>query len=142
MTAFTNETVTFVQTDAKGSPLCAGDRVEICFSADGEDISFNTYVDCGGLSCQEIPTIDGRYLYIYGEKAVKPAMRAALWGEGPVYRHSFETAKGIVKILLEFDAFSEGQAFTLTHIIPGKDVFRRAFQREEAVLEQIQKIAA
>lgn len=108
------------------------DWVEITFSADGEDIDFIPYTDCGGLPCREVVTKDARYHYIYGKLAQGEPLTAQLRGEGATYRHVFETSKGKAQIVLEFHPDAAGDALKITHLIPGAAPSVRNFVRERA----------
>ena len=106
------------------------DWVEICFSADGEDLDFIAYSDCGGLPCREVVTKDARYHYIYGKVAQTAPLTAQLRGEGATYRHAFETSKGKAQIILEFHPDAAGDALKITHLIPGSAPTVREYVRE------------
>lgn len=133
MTATTQNTISYHQTDSEGTVKTNGDRIDIAFCPDGEDVEFSVHIDCGGLSCQEIIGQDARYIYVYGEKVERPPTRASLRGDGFVFRHVFETAKGKAQILISFNEQDEGQSLTLTHLIPGQAAFSRNFVQQNAV---------
>lgn len=112
------------------------DWVEISFSADGEDLQFIPYIDCGGLPCREVITRDARYHYIYGRAAEGPALTASLRGEGATYRHAFETVKGRAQIILAFHPDAAGDALRITHALPGAAPLVRDFIRERAAVKK------